>query len=168
MRRWASNELRQRASALLVCNKRKKRRRVGQIQPKSILLLVFEPVARSPPNYVHADHSKMPGECGRQTIEIPAVARQPMDADDDSMLTWVSPFAVRNTMKTVRIECKKAMLVRLRCHVRLKNIVEGSHCRPHNMRLPVSTILRRFFLPKDLRIPNLLTLTAVLSPVDPN
>jgi hypothetical protein len=87
---------------------------------------VFEPVARSPPNYVHADHSKMPGECGRQTIEIPAVARQPMDADDDSMLTWVSPFAVRNTMKTVRIECKKAMLVRLRCHVRLK-ILRNEH-----------------------------------------
>jgi hypothetical protein len=85
-----------------------------------IILFVFEPVARSPPNYVHADDSKMPGECGRQTIEIPAVARQPMDADNDSMLTWVSPFAVRNTMKTVRIECKKAMLVRLRCHVRLK------------------------------------------------
>jgi len=118
--RWASDELRQRASPLLVCNKRKKRRRVRQVLPEPIILFVIKPIARTPPNYIHANHSEMTGESGSQTIEIPAVAGQPMDADNKSVLTWVSPFAVCNAMKTVGIECKKAMLVRLRCHVRLK------------------------------------------------
>jgi len=104
-----------------VCDKRKERRRVRQVLPESIILFVFKPVARAPPNYIHANHSEMTGERGSQTVKIPAVAGQPMDADNNSVLTWVSPFAVCNAMKTVGIECKKAMLVRLRCHVRLKN-----------------------------------------------
>jgi hypothetical protein len=62
----------------------------------------------------------MTGESSSQTIEIPAVASQPMDADDKSVLTRVSPFAVCNTMKTVGIECKETMLVGLRYHVSLK------------------------------------------------
>lgn len=64
----------------------------------------------------------MTGESGSQSVEIPAVAGQPMDADNNAVLTRVSPFAVCNTMKTMGIECKKAMLVRLRCHVRLKTL----------------------------------------------
>jgi hypothetical protein len=61
----------------------------------------------------------MAGESGSQTIEIPAVAGQP-NADNNSVLTWVSSFAVRNTMKTVGIERKKAVFVGLQGHVRLK------------------------------------------------
>jgi hypothetical protein len=60
-----------------------------------------------------------------------------MDADNNSMLTWVSPLAVCNTMKTVGIECKKAMLVRLRCHLRLK-ILRNEHMTDHyNVGIPV-------------------------------
>jgi hypothetical protein len=109
-----------------VRDKRKERRRVGQVLPESIILFVFEPIARTPPDYIHANHSEMTGEGGRQIIEVPAVAGQSMDADNNSVLTRVSPFAVCNTMKTVGIECKEAMLVRLRCHLRLK-ILRNEH-----------------------------------------
>jgi len=110
--RWASDELRQRASPLLVCDKRKETRRVRQVLSESIILFVFKPVARAPTNDIHANHSEMTGERSSQTVKIPAVAGQPMDADNNSVLTWLSPFAVCNTMKTVGIECKKAVLVR--------------------------------------------------------
>ena len=112
MWRWASDELRQRASSLLVCDKRKETRRVRQVLSESIILFVFKPVARAPTNDIHANHSEMTGERSSQTVKIPAVAGQPMDADNNSVLTWLSPFAVCNTMKTVGIECKKAVLVR--------------------------------------------------------
>ena len=55
-----------------------------------IIPFVFKPVARAPPNYIHANHSEMTGERGSQTVKIPAVAGQPMDADNNSVLTWVS------------------------------------------------------------------------------
>ena len=95
-----------------MCDKRKETRRVRQVLSESIILFVFKPVARAPTNDIHANHSEMTGERSSQTVKIPAVAGQPMDADNNSVLTWLSPFAVCNTMKTVGIECKKAVLVR--------------------------------------------------------
>jgi hypothetical protein len=48
--------------------------------------------ARNQPNYIHANHSEMIGESGSQTVKIPAIAGQRMDADNNSVLTWVSRF----------------------------------------------------------------------------
>jgi hypothetical protein len=74
LRRWAPDELGQRASPFLVSNKRKQGRRIGQILSETIILLVFKPIARAASDYIHANHSEMAGQSGSQTIEIPAVA----------------------------------------------------------------------------------------------
>lgn len=47
-----------------MCDKRKERRRIGQVLAESIILFVFKPIACTPPNYIHANHSEMTGESG--------------------------------------------------------------------------------------------------------
>jgi hypothetical protein len=70
-------------------------------------------VARTPPNYIHANHSEIAARAA-------AKLSKSLRLRDNLVLTRVSSLAVRNTMKTVGIERKKAVLVGLQSHVRLK------------------------------------------------
>src|SRR4029453_4228494 len=64
---------------------------------------------------------------GGQIIEIPAVARQSMDADNNSTLARAPPFVVSNAMKAVGIQCEKAVLVGLRLPDALRRFLSVSH-----------------------------------------
>ena len=53
----------------------------------------------------------MLGEMRGEDVEVAAVARQPMHADDDMVLARVAPFVNGDAMESMRIEGEKAVPV---------------------------------------------------------
>jgi hypothetical protein len=86
---------------------------------KSVILLVFEPIAGAPSNQVHANDPAAARQIHRQGVEISAVACQAMDANDDMEFARVSPLSIDNAMEPMGIKRKEAVLARIRWHARM-------------------------------------------------
>lgn len=69
---------------------------------------MYQPLAGAAPDHIHGDDAAMLGEMRGEDVEVAAVARQPMHADDDMVLARVAQFVNGDAMESVRIEGEKS------------------------------------------------------------
>jgi hypothetical protein len=100
-------------------------RRIGEIEREAVVLFVYQPLAGPAPDHIHGNDAAILGELRGEHVEVAAVARQPMHADDGMVLAGVAPFVVGDAMESMWVEGEKGVLTRFGRHSQLALVVAG-------------------------------------------
>lgn len=82
-------------------------RRIGEIEREAVVLFVYQPLAGPAPDHINRNDAAILGELRGEHVEVAAVARQPMHADDGMVLAGVATFVVGDAMESMWSRARK-------------------------------------------------------------